>query len=257
VIRKRLLRLYWWLERRITPGVRSSQDTYAELVKAHVADTTRWLDLGCGHQFWPEWIPGQRETAGRAALCVGLDPDLASIRQHSALRHRVVGLQLPFADGSFNLVTANMVFEHLENPHQVLSDIRRVLTPDGVCIFHTTNARYWQTVLSRYVPQSLKNWLVELSEGRTADDVYPTHYRINTEEAVRDTVRRAGFAVRDVTMLNTSSAGRILLLGPFVVLELLWIRLTQRAWFRRHRTNIIAIIKRSGEPMTVATSGSR
>ena len=251
MIRKRLLRTYWWLERRITPGVKSSQDTYAQLVKAHVTDTTRWLDLGCGHQFWPEGIPGGRETACRAALCVGLAPDLASIRQHTALRHRVVGLQLPFVAGSFNLVTANMVFEHLEDPVAVLTDIRRLLTPDGICIFHTTNAWYWQTVLSRYVPQSVKNWLVQLSEGRSADDVYPTHYRINTHEAVRERAQAAGFEVREVTMLNTSSAGRILLLGPFVVLELLWIRLTQQPWLSRHRTNIIAVVTPSAQPMGV------
>jgi SAM-dependent methyltransferase len=247
-LRKRLLRIYWQLERRITPGVRSSQDTYAAVVKAHVTGATRWLDLGCGHQFWPEWIPGDRETASRAALCVGLDPDYVSIRQHMALRHRVVGLQLPFVDGSFNLVTANMVFEHLEDPLAVLREIRRLLTRDGVCLFHTTNAWYWQTALSRYVPQIVKNWLVKLSEGRAADDVYPTHYRINTEQAIRRVAQKAGFEAREVTMLNTSAAGRILLLGPFVVLELLWIRLTQQAWLRRHRTNIIAIITPSATP---------
>lgn len=239
--------MYWWLERRITPGVRSSQNTYAEVVKAHVTGATRWLDLGCGHQFWPDWIPGQDEIARRAALCVGLDPDFASIRQHPAIRHRVVGLQLPFVDGSFNLVTANMVFEHLEDPVAVLTDIRRLLTPGGVCIFHTSNAWYWLIALSRYVPQSIKNWLVKMSEGRAADDVYPTHYRINTEHAVRDAVQKAGFEVHEVTMLNTSAAGRILLLGPFVLFELMWIRLTQQPRMSKHRTNIIAIITPSAE----------
>jgi hypothetical protein len=44
-------------------------------------------------------------------------------------------------------------------------------------------------------------------------------------------------------MLNTSSAGRILLRGPLVVLELLWIRFTRRPAMRRHRTTIIAVIR--------------
>jgi ubiquinone/menaquinone biosynthesis C-methylase UbiE len=250
-MRKRLFKWYWRLERAITPGLRSSQDTYARLVKAHVTPGTRWLDIGCGHQFWPEWIPGQEETARRAALCVGLDPDFDSIRQHAAIRRRVVGLDLPFADGTFTLVTANMVFEHLEAPLEVLRDIRRVLTPGGVCIFHTTNAAYWQTVVSGWVPQPLKNLLVRLSEGRVAADVYPTHYRINTEAAVRRIVQDAGFDARDVIMLNTSNAGRILLLGPLVVLELLWLRLTQQARLRRHRTNIIGVLSPSPEPSQI------
>jgi ubiquinone/menaquinone biosynthesis C-methylase UbiE len=241
VIRKALFNLYWMLQRRIAPGVVSSQNHYARIVKMHVTSTTRWLELGCGRQLWPEFIAGQAETARRAALLVGLDPDADSLKHNAVVHHRVVGMQLPFRDASFNLVTANMVFEHLHDPVAVLSDIRRVLTPGGVCIFHTPNARHWLTILGRNFPQPVKNLLVRFSEGRDAKDVYPTHYRINTEESVIRVLADAGFSSDQVVMVNTSAAGRILLLGPLVVLELLWVRLTERPGMRRHRTNIIAV----------------
>jgi SAM-dependent methyltransferase len=247
LIRKTLFRLYWALERWIAPGTESSQNHYARIVKARVTSTTRWLELGCGHQLWPDWIPGQLDTARSARFLVGLDPDGDSLRRNPVLRHRVVGLRLPFRDGSFNLVTANMVFEHLENPGAVLADIRRVLTPDGVCIFHTANSLYWQSAVGRYLPQPVKNVLIWLSEGREARDVYPAHYRINTARTIETLLRQAGFTAEDVIMVNTSSAGRIMLLGPFVVLELLWIRLTRRATLSHHRSDIIAIIRPSAE----------
>ena len=247
VLYERLFKVYWALERAITPGAESSQNQYARIVTSHVKPTSRWLELGCGHQLWPDWIAGQTETARAASLLVGLDPDLESLKRNQFVHHRVAGLQLPFVDGSFNLVTANMVFEHLEDPAAVLREIRRVLTPDGVCIFHTANALYWQTVLGRWLPQPIKNMLVWFSERRDAADVYPTHYRINTAGAIQRVLQQAGFAADQVLMLNTSSAGRILLLGPLVVLELLWIRLTRRPHLSQYRTNIIGVIRPAAE----------
>jgi ubiquinone/menaquinone biosynthesis C-methylase UbiE len=243
MIRERLYQLYWALERAITPGAESSQRAYARIVTSYVTGWSRWLELGCGHQLWPDWIPGQAETARIPALLVGFDQDVGSLKQNRLVHCRVAGRKLPFADGSFNLVTANMVFEHFDDPGAALREIRRVLTQDGVCIFHTPNAQYWQTALGRRLPQRVKNLLVRLSEHRLAADVYPTHYRINTEGAIAHHLQEAGFSVDRMIMLNTSSAGRILLLGPLVVLELLWIRFTRRPAMRRHRSTIIAVIR--------------
>jgi ubiquinone/menaquinone biosynthesis C-methylase UbiE len=240
-----LERVYWALERRIAPGLESSQNVYARTVTAQLTAATRWLDLGCGHQLWPHWIP-VTDKVRAVPFFVGLDPDVSSLRMNRDIPHRVAGLKLPFRDATFDLVTANMVFEHLEHPEAVLQDIRRVLAPDGVCILHTVNARYWQFALARIFPQFLKNILVHVSEDRRAADVYPTFYRINTEVSVRELSKQAGFAVAHVTMLNTSSTGRIVLLGPLVVLELMWLRLTQRPAFARFRTNIIAELQAPG-----------
>jgi ubiquinone/menaquinone biosynthesis C-methylase UbiE len=243
-----LYRIYWALERRLVTGAESSQQRYARIVAAHVTRRTRWLDLGCGHQLWPEWIPGQADLVRNAALVVGVDPDLGSVKRNAVVRHPVAGIELPFRDGAFNLVTANMVFEHLEHPPAVLEEIRRVLSPDGVCIVHTPNAWYWQTALARAVPQPIKNLLVRCSEGRAAGDVYPAHYRINTVPALRTLLPTAGLAADEVMLVNTSSAAKIVLLGPFIVLELMWMRMTQRPALRHHRSNIIAIVRPSTEP---------
>ena len=234
-----LSRVYWALERKIAPGLESSQNVYARTVIARLTRATRWLDLGCGHQLWPDWIP-VTEPVRAVRFFVGLDPDIDSLQINTVIPHRVAGLTLPFRDGTFDLVTANMVFEHLEHPEAVLQDIRRVLVPGGRCIFHTVNSRYWQFILARIFPQFLKNALVYLSENRRAADVYPTFYRINNEASVRELSKQTGFSVAHVSMLNTSSTGRIVLLGPFVVLELMWLRMTQRPALAHLRTNIIA-----------------
>jgi SAM-dependent methyltransferase len=47
---------------------------------------------------------------------------------------------LPFADGSFDLVLAGEVLEHMPFPDTLLEEISRVLTPDGVLVGSVPNA---------------------------------------------------------------------------------------------------------------------
>jgi SAM-dependent methyltransferase len=53
------------------------------------------------------------------------------------MRHvdrRVDIRDLPFADGSFDLVYASHVLEHVDDDYKAISEVRRVLSPDGVAI---------------------------------------------------------------------------------------------------------------------------
>ena len=246
MVRTRLFRLYWALERWIVPDMGCSQTEYSRIVKSLVTNNTRWLDIGCGHQLWAEWVPGQKETARSAALLVGLDPDVASLSENALVHYRVAGLQLPFKDGAFDLVTANMVFEHLDDPLDVLIEIRRVLAPGGACVFHTPNSRYWMVAVGRHFPQPVKNAMIRLTQGRAEKDVYPTHYRINTEDVIRELSRRGGFTDEEIVLMNSTAAARLLLLGPGVIGELLWNRLTQSPGWRQHRSNIIGVMRVAG-----------
>lgn len=47
--------------------------------------------------------------------------------------------QLPFPDGSFDVVTAMDILEHVENPGQLISEASRVLKKGGLFFFHTFN----------------------------------------------------------------------------------------------------------------------
>jgi len=58
------------------------------------------------------------------------------------VQHRFVGdcCSLPFADSSFDLLTANMVVEHVAHPRALLSEVRRILKPNGIFLFHHRRA---------------------------------------------------------------------------------------------------------------------
>ena len=98
------------------------QVRYARTLAEYVAADSAWLDLGCGHQFYPSWarvgsLPAE-ELAARPRLLCGLDGDLDSIRRHRQISNRVLGdvCRLPFRDGSFTVISANMVMEHVADP---------------------------------------------------------------------------------------------------------------------------------------------
>jgi SAM-dependent methyltransferase len=244
--RRRAFRIFWWLEKKIDPGVVSSQNRYSELLTAYVQPDSVWLDLGCGHALFPDWIAGQNDLIERARFVAGIDYDQPSLKKNQQIRHLLAGdvNGLPFRSASFNLVTANMVVEHLNDPARALSEIRRVLAIGGHFIYHTPNRRFYATRIASLVPQALKNQIVEWSEGRAAEDVFPTYYRMNDLESVQTLARRGGFRVVTCRSLTTSSAGSILILGPFVIIELLIRRLLRWELFRGFRSVLIVVLQK-------------
>lgn len=239
-----LFRFSWAMERRIVPGNRSSQYDYYEALKPHVRPDVSWLDLGCGHQVFADWMTEEEaEVTSQARYCCGIDLDEESMRKHRYLRDRVKGdlQRLPFADRSFDVISANMVVEHLADPAAVLAEVRRCLRPGGVFVFHTTNRRNFKVALADRLPQGFKNRLILLLEQRRAEDVFPTHYAINTLAQVEALARDTGFSVESLTTVNGSPSTSML--GPVVIGELLIFRWLRRAQHAAYRTNIIAVLR--------------
>lgn len=244
-VRQALYRTYWRFERRIAPGLRSSQYAFAERLAAEMAGAPAWLDVGCGRRPFPDWMPDQERTVvARARHAVGIDLDLASLRDHQSYPHKLLATAdaLPFPSETFDLASANMVVEHLPNPAATLSEIRRVLKPGGRFVFHTPNRRHWPLWLAAHVPDRIKLPLVRFLEGRRAEDVFPTHYRFNDPRTIAREAARAGFSVERLDLVSTSAT--LVMLGPLVLPELLWIRALQRPALAGLRSNIVGVLRR-------------
>ena len=104
----------------------------------------RVLDAGCGAGY------GSAELAQSAERVTGVDiaPEAVEFARAHYERPNLTFEQascteLPFDDGSFDLVVAFEVIEHLEDWKGFLREVRRVLAPAGQLIVSTPNKLYY------------------------------------------------------------------------------------------------------------------
>ena len=101
------------------------------------------LDAGCGSGY------GTAELAIGDVVVIGTDISADAVRYASEhYRKGVRFLQaaceaLPFAAGSFDLVVAFEVIEHLDRWQELLTEAKRVLKPSGVLLVSTPNRDYY------------------------------------------------------------------------------------------------------------------
>ena len=84
------------------------------------------LDVGCGSKPY--------EKLFRVDQYVGLEIDSPQSRARAFADYFYDGNFFPFEDASFDSVLCNQVLEHVFNPDQFLSEILRVLKPNGTLL---------------------------------------------------------------------------------------------------------------------------
>lgn len=243
--------IYWKLEKKIVPELKYSQYRYCEGLQQLVPQNCRWLDLGCGHQMFAQWmVEEERELSGRAAFMAGIDYDWAGLRKNRYLTNLIRGRleTLPFADEQFDIVTANMVVEHIVEPTPILAEIRRILKPSGIFVFHTPNLTSPMIRLFTITPEGIKKFFITILEDRKEEDVFETFYRLNTPGAIRKHAAEAGLRVGAIQRVRTNAVSASL---NWVALpELLVLRQLRRESLAWMRTNLIAVLEKdpSGAP---------
>jgi SAM-dependent methyltransferase len=222
------------------------QVLYGRALQRYMRPGIKWLDVGCGYQILPDWAMSQTEQerlVRSVIFLAGVDVD-ERIKDHPLLTYRVkaLGGALPFKAETFDLVTANMVVEHIKDPQSFLSDIFRVLRPNGRFLFHTPNHLFWLIFLSHLVPGRLKKSMIKTLEQRNADDVFPTHYTMNTAGRIERLAKETGFEVEELNMIGSN---RIFdRLGPIGWAECFVQKGLSVSFRGRLNSNIIAVLNR-------------
>jgi len=130
---------------RFLPAAMRGQLVEAEHLSRYVwaarhAAGRRVLDVGCGAAYGAEMMA----IAGATSV-VGVDRAEAVLEAARPTMPADVTLvhgdarALPFADGSFDLVTVFELIEHVDEPEAVLAELSRVLAPGGIALVSTPN----------------------------------------------------------------------------------------------------------------------
>jgi len=149
------------------------------------------LDLGCR-----AGALSQHFLAGNEVTGVDVDENALGHAADRGLRTVWGDVEepLPFEDGSFDAVVVGEILEHVRFPDEVISEIARVLKPDGVVVGSVPNAF------------RLKN-RVKFLFGRSPEN-NPMHLRMYSPAAIRQELAPLG----DATV--TPVGGRLARLGP-------------------------------------------
>jgi len=150
------------------------------------------LEAGCGHR--SPLAKAVDDFPSLEAHIVGLDLNEKDLKFNPRLDSRIKGTLffLPFKDHSFQVINCRFIFEHLENPEQVLAEFFRVLKPGGFLVFWTVNKWNYSMIFSRLTPHWFHNLFRRLSFGARKDNV-PAYYRLNTVKELEASFERHGF----------------------------------------------------------------
>jgi 2-polyprenyl-3-methyl-5-hydroxy-6-metoxy-1,4-benzoquinol methylase len=159
-------------------------DARREFLLARVAPGERVLDFGCGGGTFAN------ELAGAGADVVGVDVSAEALRRGRQaygeldLHQISMGQPLPFDHATFDVVWAGDVLTHILDLAALLSEVRRVLRPDG---------RFLASALNHSRRAMLT---LALSRSRFAEHFDPRsqHVRFFSADTLRDLLSDMGFS---------------------------------------------------------------
>lgn len=178
-----------WLDEALYPDCGSNWDDelFRQRVLAVIRPDHVVLDLGAG-----AGIVHQMNFRGRVARVCGVDLD-ERVRDNPLLDEGLVadGAAIPYPSGTFDVVFADNLLEHLPSPTDVFDEVARVLKPGGLFLFKTPNSGHYVPTIARLTPhwfhEAVNRW-----RGRKQTDVFPTLYRANSMPVVHRLALAAG-----------------------------------------------------------------
>lgn len=192
-------RLTRWMDHVLYPNYGGNWDNllFREAILKTLAPDNCILDLGSG-----AGIVEYMNFRGKAAKVCGVDPD-ERVKSNPYLDEAKVGFadKIPYPDNTFDLVFATHVLEHLERPAAVFVEVARVLKPGGIFLVKTPNKWHYIPLMARLTPHSFHEFFNRL-RGREGVDTFPTLYRANTPEAIREFADIAALFVREIHLIE-------------------------------------------------------
>lgn len=181
----------WALVRKHYANVPRRECYIDQAVQENIRPGVTLLDAGCG-----DTLALLNRYASKVSLAVGIDVVTPSQRPAENGAVTVGNLsELPFRNGTFDLIVSRSVVEHLEAPAAVFRELARTLRPGGKLIFTTPNRYHYSSLVAKMIPCSWKDLYMRHILAEDGYDRFPVFYQANTRPAVVRVAAGAGLHI--------------------------------------------------------------
>jgi SAM-dependent methyltransferase len=161
-------------------------------IDAVLSPTMTVLDFGAGRGAWvhdetSDYRKKIRSFRGRVLKVIGCDVDPVVLSNPSLDEAFVLetGNRLSLPDSSIDLIVADYVAEHIEDPPLFAKEINRLLSPGGWFCARTPSKYHYVSIISSMLPSRLGQAAIKRAQPeRKREDVFPAFYRLNTLDAI-------------------------------------------------------------------------
>ena len=156
------------------------------------------LDVGCGRGEYKDdpalLRRNLRNLKGKAAKTIGIDVDKAAHDNPCIDEFRLIESETwPVEDDSIDLLICDHVLEHLDQPEQFFSEIRRVLKDGGYLCIRTPNRWCYIAIAATLIPNKFHSKVTSVvQDSRKEEDVFPTRYKCNSRRKIKNIMEKNG-----------------------------------------------------------------
>ncbi len=149
------------------------------------------LDLGAGRGAWfdedsCEYRRQARLLKGRVREVIAADVDDIVLKNKSSDRNILINKVVPLPDQSVDIVIADYVLEHVQEPCHFSDEVRRLLKPGGLFCARTPHKYCYVALAARAVPNNMHaSFLKKIQGNRESIDIFPTVYKMNTLKSIK------------------------------------------------------------------------
>lgn len=184
------------LYKKRNPAWDNTQIALLKIFKQNLKSKMIVLDAGCGNG---NYLIDELRT--KIDWAVGVDLDSKFTSKNICLDEIVISdlADLAFESGSFDAILSLWVFEHIQHPEKVFSELYRVLKPGGILLFSVPNSKYALIRVKRVLEIIQVDKIINtLLFGRRSESIFPTYYRASSKKVLKRLLEKAGFTSVDV-----------------------------------------------------------
>lgn len=191
----------YWSEEGFNPEQMLSA-SLCSLLERSVRPSYDSIDVGCG-----EGGGASRWLNTHTASYVGVDVSNRAVEAARNAGLNAVTIEdasrLPYGEASFDVAICFEVCEHLLDPHLAVSEILRVLRPEGLLIVTVPNVAHWRRRLDLAL---LGRWNPQGDDQSTTRPWRDPHLRFFARTNLRDMLAESGLEPLEIAALT----------GPFL-----------------------------------------